>query len=378
MTRTRWVAAAGLGLGVAAALGFTCPFSAREQTLNLHGTVEIQEVRLGSKVGGRIKAVLAQEGATVEAGTTLVVLEAPELEAQKQQLLARIDAAAAQLDKAVHGARPEEKSLAAAAVRSAEARWRKLEQGYRTEEVEQARGELVTAQAELERASQAYERERALFPQATSKADFEAALASFGRAQGQGAAARAKLQLLTQGYRPEEVAEAKAELDRARANWDLVEAGSRAEDIAELRARLSELRSRLDETEAQLREAVVLTPERVLVEVVAVRPGDMVGPNQPVVRVLRAADVWIKAFVPETELGKVRLGQEVRASCDAYPDRDFAGSVVYIAATSEYTPRNVQSYDERRHQVFAIKVRLADSNSVFKSGMAANVKIPVN
>src|SRR5204863_252041 len=101
--------------------------------------------------------------------------------------------------------------------------------------------------------------------------------------------------------------------------------------------------------------------------------GDLVQPNQPIVRVLRADDLWVRAYVPETQLGRVRLGQRAEVTIDSFPGRHFAGEVVKIDAESEFTPRNVQSPDERRYQVFGVKVRVAEPDGIFKSGMAAEV-----
>ena len=89
------------------------------------------------------------------------------------------------------------------------------------------------------------------------------------------------------------------------------------------------------------------------------------------VRILKADDLWVKVFIPETELGRVLLGQDVTVTVDSYPGRHFPGRVIQIATQSEFTPRNIQTVDERRHQVFAAKVRIDDPQGVFKSGMAA-------
>src|SRR5262249_41384955 len=157
----------------------------------------------------------------------------------------------------------------------------------------------------------------------------------------------------------------------------LLQNGNRSEDIAEAEATLAEARGKLHEVEAQLREASLRAPEQAVVEVLGVRKGDLVTPNQILVRVLRADDLWVKVYVPETELGRVRLGQKVDVSVDGYPGKHFAGTIEQIAAESEYTPRNVQSADERRHQVFGVKVRVANPDGMFKSGMAAEVTMPV-
>jgi multidrug resistance efflux pump len=114
-----------------------------------------------------------------------------------------------------------------------------------------------------------------------------------------------------------------------------------------------------------------------VVEVLAVRRGDLVTPNQSLLRVLRADDMWVRVYVPETQLSRVRLGQDVEVRVDGYPGRTFAGTVAQIASVSEFTPRNVQTADERHNQVFGIKVRVADPQGVFKSGMAADVIVPL-
>ena len=110
----------------------------------------------------------------------------------------------------------------------------------------------------------------------------------------------------------------------------------------------------------------------------AVRKGDVLAPNGPVARLLRTADVWVRVYVPETQLGKIHLDQEVQVTNDSYPGRRFTGRVIQIAAESEFTPRNVQSADERHHQVFGVKVRVDDPEGVFKAGMAASVAVPLS
>src|SRR5688572_23229550 len=125
MKRRKIIIGIGLGIAIAVGLGFAWPFVGREKGLTLHGTVEIQEVRLSSKVGGRVKAVLVREGDLAQPGQRLVELEAPELDAQRQQLVARLQAAEARRDRAVAGPRNEEKRLAKAAMQAAEQHWLK-------------------------------------------------------------------------------------------------------------------------------------------------------------------------------------------------------------------------------------------------------------
>jgi multidrug resistance efflux pump len=346
--------------------------------LSLPGLVEIQEVRLSSKVGGRVERTLVREGDLVKPDQELVVFAAPELRTQLQQQQAKLAAAQADLERVRNGPRIEEKDSARAALASAHARYSKLKNGFRVEEIEQARADVAAADAEWTAAQRDWARARQMrLSRSNTQADFDTMLGSADKLKNRLAAAKAKLKLLEAGTRPEEVAEAAAEVDRLRANLTMLEQGSRSEDIAAAMAKVSELQARVEELKVNLAESVVKAPEAALVEVLAVRPGDVVAANQPVIRALRADDLWVKVYVPETNLGKVRLHQKVAVTVDAYPGRHFEGEVYLINSISEFTPRNVQSIEERRFQVFGVKVRIADPQGVFKSGMAATVQVPL-
>jgi multidrug resistance efflux pump len=368
----------GLVACVAAASGCWWLLGKRDTELRLQGTVEVQEVRLGPKIGGRVEEVLIREGDLVQPGQVLVRLEAPELEAQREQWLARVQATSAALERMRNGARAEEREAADAAAEAAQARYERLKAGSRIEDIRQADAELKREEATLAAAQNELRRIEQTFARyASSASDYDSARAEEARSVARVAAARARLDLLVAGSRKEDIDEAAAELKRTRANALLLQHGNRYEDIAEAEAALAEARGKLHEVEAQLREASVRAPEQAVVEVLGVRKGDVVAANQIVVRVLRADDLWVKVYVPETDLGRVRLGQKVEVSVDGYPGRRFAGTVEQIAAESEFTPRNVQSADERRHQVFGVKVRVANPDGMFKSGMAAEVTIPL-
>jgi multidrug resistance efflux pump len=326
MRKRKIILGIGLLASIAAALG--CWWVLREPAteLRFQGTVDIQEVRLGSKIGGRVAEVLIREGDLVQAGQVLVRFEEPELEAQLGQQRARLAQKEAELDRAMNGSRPEE--------------------------IAQARAQLALQQANLTQAQANLKRGEQLGPGgAISREDLD--------------------------QRRQAVDVGEANVKYAQEALRLAELGPRREDIELARACRDEARGKVQEIEANLAEATIRAPEQAVVEVLGVRKGDVVTPNQIIVRVLRADDLWVKVFVPETDLGRVRLGQKVQVSIDGYPGKRFAGTVEQIASESEYTPRNVQSADERRHQVFGVKVRVADPNGIFKSGMAAEVVMPL-
>lgn len=375
-----------LVLGLLAAAGgaawYYGPFRNHRSSLVLPGTVEIQEVRLGSKLGGRVKSVSVREGERVAAGQELVRFETPELDTQREQLRAKLRASEADLLKARRGPRAEEKAEAKAAMEAADARLLRMQNGWREEERRQAKLEVDAAEADVVQAKSEFERIDRLFKTgggvSVTRSEWDLSRAVRDRTQKRYDVAMSRYEMIMNGNRAEDVAEMAAEAARAKARWLLLEHGTREEDIALAEAQVAETKAKLAEVEVNLREAVVVAPGPAVVEVLPVRAGDLVPPNQPVVRILRDDDLWVKVFVPETELGKVRLNQRVEVTVDAYPGEKLPGSVDQIASVSEFTPRNVQSIDERRHQVFAVKVKVDNREGVFKSGMAAEVTIPLS
>ena len=153
-----------------------------------------------------------------------------------------------------------------------------------------------------------------------------------------------------------------------------LERGSRPEDVAAARATLESETGRLVYLKRQREESVVRAPAAGRIESMDLRPGDIVGPNQPVARILEPSQLWVRVYVPEPQLARVRVGEKAFLSVDTYPNRTFPGHVVEIRTQAEYTPRNVQTLDQRMDQVFGIKVAI-DPTPELKPGMAATVRL---
>ena len=248
-----------------------------------------EEVSLASRVGGRVAVVNVAEGQRVEAGQVLVTLEAQELTARRDQAAAKLAAAQAALERVVHGPLAEEIAEARAAAEAARARLERTLAGPREELIRQAQGERNALLAEQRQAEEEYGRaERLVRTAAISRAEYGAALAVREKVGQRARAARAALDLLLHGSRPEEIAEARADWERLQAHWELLRRGAREEDRAEAAAVAAEARAKLAEAEAVLRETVVTAAERGLVAAVTVRPGNVAAAGQPVVVVRRA------------------------------------------------------------------------------------------
>ena len=155
----------------------------------------------------------------------------------------------------------------------------------------------------------------------------------------------------------------------AKSRHDLLLAGTRPEKIAQAQASLAQV-------EAQLREMRLAVPTNTTVEVLNVKVGDVVGPNREVATLLLPGYLWARVFVPEPWLGHIKIGDKVTAAVDGFPGQTFAGVVEQIQRSAEFTPRNVQTVEERVKQVFGVKIRLENSEDKLRAGMTAGVVFP--
>jgi HlyD family secretion protein len=349
--------------------------------LEFSGTVETREIQTGSKVGGRVSSVLVVEGQKVSGGTVMVRFDAAELEAMTRQLQARVAQAEADAAKLRAGFRPEEIEQAEAAARTQRAQLEALREGPRTQEIEQAEAELAAAQAEAANAQRNYAR----IEQLHKTGDVSNQARDDARTKNDAARARAesvaeRVKLLHAGTRKEDVKAGEARYQQAAASAQLMRKGYRREDIAAAEGRLREAKALLDETRVRLAEGEVRAPDSCgqngcLVEVVSVRPGDVVTANRAVATLLEPSQLWVRIFVPEPELGRIGVGQKANIRVDSFSDRTFTGAVEQIASRSEFLPRNIQTREDRDHQVFGIKIRVDNHEGALKSGMAATVRL---
>ena len=152
------------------------------------------------------------------------------------------------------------------------------------------------------------------------------------------------------------------------------ERGNRPEDIDAARAALQREERQLAYLKRQKEESVVLAPADGVLEAIDLRPGDLVAANQPVARILEPSQIWVRVYVPEPRLGRVKIGQRAAITVDSYPRREFPGTVVEIRTQAEYTPRNIQTLDQRMDTVFGVKVAIEPTPEL-KPGMAATVRL---
>lgn len=392
-------------------------FSAEAARNTASGFIEGEEISIAAEVGGRIEAINIEEGDRVTAGQELVRLDRTTLNAQIAQAQATLDTAKAQLAQIKNGPRESEVAAARAALEAAQQNYAKLRAGGTA-------SDIAAAQAALDAANKNYEKVR-LGPTPdqiaplkaqvdTAKAALDQAQAAYDRAGGAsnpliGLSPQAlALQQATNAYNAArgalndalahpttaELAAAKAQVDQAQAA--LARLTPDAAQLAAAKAQVDQAQAALDRltptqdtitiAENQVKQAeaalnvlqvqagkmTLKSPVNGIVTRRAVSVGEIAAPNATLLSVANLDSVKLTIYVPETEIGKVKPGDEFNVKVDSFPDKVYKGKVIFINTQAEFTPRNVQTKAERVNTVFAVKLQIANPNLELKPGMPAD------
>jgi HlyD family secretion protein len=289
------------------------------------GTVEATEADLGFQTPGRIERVAVLEGDKVVRDQELAWLDRTEMQARRRAAEAQAAAARAMLAE--------------------------LERGFRAEEIAQGRAALRAAEQRVSDARRDLERAQRLFDG--------------------GAVSQQTLDRAETAYEL-----ATADLDSAQEALQILETGPRRERIAAQRAALTQAEATVAQIDAALDFAVVRAPFDGLITVRHREPGETVAAGSPVLTLMNPDDRWVRIYVRADEVGRINIGHPATITGDAYPDRTYEGRVVFIANEAEFTPRNVQTSEERVKLVYRVKVQIVgDPDFDLKPGLAADVRL---
>lgn len=324
MKRALILAGVLLMAGVAVFLLMHLKEKPEEGVLTVSGNVEVTEVNVGFKLSGRVTGLFVEEGQKVRAGERLAVLDRAEKESMVLQQRAYLKEAITRLEELRAGARPQE--------------------------IEQAKADVAQAASELEKARKEYERADVLYKNgAISARQMEAAETAYRVGVSRHKAAAERLSLIGEGPRKEDIRAAGYRVGQAEA----------ALGAAEERLKDTELYAPLD--------GVVLRRN--------VERGETVSSGLPLYTIGDLESPWIKVYVKEDKLGLVKLGQKAEVMTDSYPGKVYDGTVTFISSEAEFTPKNVQTREERVKLVFGVKVGVKNIDDELKPGMPADVRI---
>jgi HlyD family secretion protein len=318
------VALVAVVVGVIAYLAFR-PAGDEDSWLSGSGTVEATHTQLGFQAPGRLAEILVREGDRVAGGAELARLDLEDVAARREQAEAALASARAVLAEMETGARPEELAQARS-VRDA------------------ARQQLADAERERARATRLRE------AGAVSEQDLE----------------RTRLNRDLKASAHEQA------LEQLR----LVEAGPRSERVEAQRAQVRQAEAALRGEDVALANGVVRAPFPGLVTVRHREPGSVVPPGSPVLTIMDPDDRWVRIYISGDRIGDVAVGATAIVTADTDPDREYTGEVIHIASEAEFTPKNVQTREERVRLVYAVKVRITGDPALdLKPGIPADVRI---
>jgi len=345
----RWAALIVVVVVVIATIGVRS-FWKKDNTITASGTLEARNVNVGSKVGGRVSQVNVLEGDQVQAGQVILSFEDSELSARLLSARGKYQETIANYDKMLRGNRPEDIAEARATAKSQE----HMEDTHRAD-VERAQSDLANAEVNYHRA-QELARSGVVSKQFLDDAEnrYRSAQAVLASAQ-------------------QAVAASQASASASQAAKKRTERGFRREDIAAAKAQMIAAEGALKEAESQWNERQVKAPASAVVEVMDIRPGDLLPANTTVAKLLETDQLYVVVYVPQSLIGRVHLGQDAEVRVDAF-DNPFHAKVEQIRQQAEFLPRNVQTKEEREHQVIGVKLRVENPESRLRAGINADVK----
>lgn len=351
----------------------------RERTtdeIRVSGNIETTEAQIAFKIAGRVERRLFDEGQMVKQGELMAVLDTADLQCNVDLRRAEVKTAEAALAELLAGSRVEEIASSKAAKDRAAHNLADLEAGSRPQEIVVAEAGVSAAQAELNRAQADYSRATLLYQRKTiSSQEYDAVRAAFDVATERHRQAVEQLKLAREGSRKDQIKAARSAYEQASAQYDLVKAGPRREDIDQGRAKLEQARAALRLAETQLSYAKVFSPLAGVVLSKNIEPGEYVAPGTAVVTVGDLVNVWLRGYVQESDLGRVKVGQRATVTTDTYPGKKYEGRVSFIAQEAEFTPKNVQTPKERVKLVYRIKIDITNPKMELKPGMPADAVI---
>jgi HlyD family secretion protein len=356
----------------------------------ISGNLELTQVDIAFKTAGRLVERTVDEGDNVRKGQIIARLDRDQLQRQREAQVASLASAEAQLAEARTAVAWQRAMLQAdvaqrrADLGAADAKLLELRNGSRPQEIQEVKAALDGASTEYERARKDWERAQPLF----KNDDISAAQYDQYRTRYESAAAAMKqaqerLSLVTAGPRSETIEAAGAQVARARANVEVGEVNAlelqrREQEITAREAESSRARAQIALIDAQLADTVAASPISGVVLVKSADPGEILAPGTTVVAVGDIDHPWLRGYIGERDLGRVKIGSKVQVTTDSFPGKIYWGRVSFIASEAEFTPKQIQTLEERVKLVYRVKIDVPNPNRELKNNMPADAAILVN
>jgi len=353
------------------------------------GNIELTEVSIAFKTSGRLIERTVDEGDVVKKGQLIARLDRDQLLAQRDRESAGLQAAISLLAQAETALAWQKENLAAdleqrkADLSSYEARLQELKNGARPQEIQEARAAVESAQSEFDRAKRDWERAQTLYKNDDiSTAQYDQYRNRWESADAMLKQVKERQDLVIAGPRVEQIEAASAQVLRARAALKMAEANTleikrREQELPLRRAEIARVKANLALIDSQLADTIAVSPVDGVVLVKAADVGEVLAAGTTVVTVGDIDHPWLRAYINETDLGRVKLGAKARITTDSYPGKVYEGRISFIASEAEFTPKQIQTQEERVKLVYRIKIDMANPRHELKSNMPADAEIPL-
>ncbi len=360
---------------------------ATKNRIEVSGNIELTEVNIAFKTSGRLIERTVDEGDVVRKGQVIAMLDRDQLLAQRDREVANLKLAEARLAQAETSLAWQRESLAAeleqrkADLSAHLARLRELESGSRPQEIEGAKAAVESAQAEYERARRDWERAKSLYENDDiSTAQYDQYRSRWETAEAAFKQAREREALVLAGPRREQIDAASAQVQSAQAaikqaEVNRLEIRRRQQELATRSAEIERAKANLALIESQLADMVAASPVDGVVLVKSADVGEVLAAGTTVVTIGDIEHPWLRAYINETDLGRVKIGTKVKVTTDSYPGKEYEGRVSFISSEAEFTPKQIQTREERVKLVYRIKIDLDNPQHELKSNMPADAVI---
>ncbi|HTX35682.1 MAG TPA: efflux RND transporter periplasmic adaptor subunit [Bryobacteraceae bacterium] len=351
------------------------------------GNIELTEINIGFKTAGRLIERDVDEGDSVKKGEIVARLDRDQLAAQRTREGAGLNSAEAQLAEALTTLDYQKATLASdvdarrADLAAAEAKLAELQNGSRPQEKQDAKAAVDSAQSEAVRSKADWDRAQTLYKNDDiSRAQYDQYRRNWESATATLKSATERESLVLAGPRIEDIDGQIAQVAHARAALKTAEASAlqvkqREEDLAARRADIAHSRASVALIDWQLSDTVAASPVDGVVLVKSADVGEILAPGTTVVTIGDIDHPWLRGYINETDLGKVRIGSQARVTTDSYPGKVFHGRVSFIASEAEFTPKQIQTQQERVKLVYRIKIDVENPGRALKSNMPADAEI---
>jgi HlyD family secretion protein len=356
-------------------------------SISVSGNIEATTVDVAFKIPGKIDKLLVEEGDFVKEGQLIATLEHQDLLAQKAKAEATLESARSRIPALVKNIEFQDKSTsqeisqAQAAMDAAHSKLQELLHGSRPQEIQAAKAGVDQALSDMEKRKADMDRAKKLFQDNyISAQEWDSARTAYEMAAATHQKAQENYALVVEGPRKEEIDAARAQLDQSQAALNLAKTRKLQVDVLRrelitAQAQVKEAASAIEVIQSQIEYSNLYAPTAGVVLVKNTEAGEFNVPGGAVITLGDVAKPWLKAFINESDLGRVKLGQEVSVTTDSFPGRVYPGKITFISSEAEFTPKNVQTAKERVKLVYRIKVSLANPRNELKPGMPAEAKI---